>query len=270
MNQLRIIGQNLISEFGDAPRQELIVVDIDQSARPTYACKREGQQPEKPQKWDKTVFNGLLLFVLVKLLIKNLRRVIVTVLMILNNDINKLSKSWDTLIYRSIDGGYLSVSNLKLLENQLFCTKASTNLNCIKEGLKKAKGFYWKSIDKHTKIFDCGFMDIFPEVSQKYRLILVKGKKMKKRRIPKTQREKGRGYRSYSITYQEIIFGILTNLSGNKVLIYEFYKQRQTVENYFRDSNWSFETNKLPSQKFRAFLRLFIVIEYYSKCSSVV
>ena len=46
--------------------------------------------------------------------------------------------------------------------------------------LKKAKGFYWKSIDKHTKIFDCGFMDIFPEVSSKYRLILVKGKKMKK------------------------------------------------------------------------------------------
>ena len=42
VNQLKRIGQTLISEFGDAPRQKLIVVDIEQSARPTYAQKREG------------------------------------------------------------------------------------------------------------------------------------------------------------------------------------------------------------------------------------
>ena len=38
-----------------------------------------------------------------------------------------------------IDGGYLSVENLKFLQNQLFCTKASINLLCVKKGLKKAK-----------------------------------------------------------------------------------------------------------------------------------
>ena len=38
------------SEFGDSPRQELIVVDIDQSARPTYACKREGATTGKTSK----------------------------------------------------------------------------------------------------------------------------------------------------------------------------------------------------------------------------
>ena len=42
VNQLKRIGQHLVSEFGDASRQELIIVDIDQSARPTYANKREG------------------------------------------------------------------------------------------------------------------------------------------------------------------------------------------------------------------------------------
>lgn len=95
-------------------------------------------------------------------------------------------------------------------------------------------------------------MDIFPEVSQKYRLILVKGKKQSVRRIPKNQRKQGKGYRSNRIRYIEIVFGILTNISGNPVYVYEFYKQRQTIENYFRDCNWSFEIGKLPSQQFRA------------------
>jgi len=50
VNQLKRIGQTLVSEFGDASRQKLIVVDIDQSARPTYAQKREGITTGKTQK----------------------------------------------------------------------------------------------------------------------------------------------------------------------------------------------------------------------------
>ena len=43
-----------------------------------------------------------------------------------------------------------------------------------------------------------------------------------------------------------------TNIEGEPIHIYEFYKQRQTIENYFRDCNWSFEIGKLPSQQFNA------------------
>jgi len=157
------------------------------------------------------------------------------------------------LISRSIDGGYFSTENLQFLNvDQLFCTKVGAKLNCVQEELKKATKHYWKRVDKHTKIFDCGFINIFPKVSQKYRLILVKGQKIKERRIPKNQRKQGKGHRSYRITYHEVIFGILTNISRNPIQVYKFYKQRQTIENYFRDSNWSFEINKLPSQQFRA------------------
>jgi len=134
-----------------------------------------------------------------------------------------------------IDGGYLSIENLHFLKEQLFCTKASINLNSVKEGLKKSQGYYWKKVDEHTKIFDCGLMNIFPEVSKKYRLILVKSLKRRERRIPKKPRQSGKGYRSYRITYQEMIFGILTNLSANPISVYKFYKQRQTIENYFRE-----------------------------------
>ena len=80
----------------------------------------------------------------------------------------------------------------------------------------------------------------------------------------------GFGYRSYRITYFDLLFGILTNLSSVKVLVYEFYKQRQTAPNYFRDSNCAEDANKLPSQKFRAFLRLFMVDSSSPKRSSVV
>ena len=50
VNQLKKIGQSLVSEFGNATRQDLIVVDIDQSARPTYARKREGATFVQTQK----------------------------------------------------------------------------------------------------------------------------------------------------------------------------------------------------------------------------
>jgi len=42
VNQHRAIGHSLIGEFGNAPHCSLIVVDIDQSVRSTYAQKREG------------------------------------------------------------------------------------------------------------------------------------------------------------------------------------------------------------------------------------
>ena len=139
-----------------------------------------------------------------------------------------------------IDGGYLSTDNLNLLSTQLFCTKASVNHNCVKEGLKKATGHYWKKVDEHTKIFDCGLMNIFQKVPQQFRLILVKGRKQLKRRIPKNKRMQGKGHRSYSITYKKIVFAILTNIEGSPIHIYKFYKQRQTIENYFRDSQLVF------------------------------
>jgi len=50
VNQLKRIGQTLVVEFGDAPRQDLIVVDIDQSARLNDAQKREGVTTGKTQK----------------------------------------------------------------------------------------------------------------------------------------------------------------------------------------------------------------------------
>jgi len=40
---------------------------------------------------------------------------------------------------------------------------------------------------------------------------------------------------TFAMNIAEVIFGILTNLSGNPIHVYKFYKQRQTIENYFRE-----------------------------------
>ena len=134
------------------------------------------------------------------------------------------------MIFARYDGGYCRSENLQLLtKDQLFCTKVGAKLKGKQEELKKATRHYWKRVDKHTKIFDCGFINLFPNISQKYRLILVKGQKIKERRIPKNQRKQGKGHRSYRITYQEVIFGILTNLSSNPIHVYKFYKQRHLM-----------------------------------------
>jgi len=252
VNQLRRIGHSLVGEFGNAPRSDLIVVDIDQSVRSTYAQKREGATFVKSQKHGHLCLQWSVAFSTGEVIDQQLKEGYRHCIDDLEERYHTSKKILGRIDILRIDGGYLSADNLNLLKDQLFCTKAGINLNCVKEGLKKATGRYWKKVDEHTKIFDCGLRDIFQEVSQQFRLILVKGQKQLKRRIPKNKCKQGKGYRSYCITYQEIIFAILTNIEGNPLHIYTFYKQRQTIENYFRDSNWSFETSKLPSQQFRA------------------
>lgn len=252
VNQLKKIAQNLIVEFGDASRAELIVVDIDQSARPTYANKREGATTGKSQKHGQKCLQWSVAFSAGELIDQQLKEGYRHCIDDFKERYLQTKKILGHIDILRIDGGYLSIENLIFLQDQLFCTKAGINLKCVKDGLKKAHGHYWKRVNKHTKVFDCGFMNIFPEVTAEYRLILVKGQKRIERRIPKNQRQLGKGHRASSITYQEIVFGILTNIEGNPVHIYEFYKQRQTIENYFRDSNWSFEVGKLPSQQFAA------------------
>jgi hypothetical protein len=252
VNQLKKIGQSLISKFGDAPRQELIVVDIDQSARPTYARQREGATTGKTQKRGQKCLQWSVAFSAGEVIDQQLKEGYRHCIDDFQERYQSALKALGRIDIVRIDGGYLSAENLQFLNQQLFCTKASLNLNRVKNGLKKAQGHYWKRVDEQTKLFDCGLMTIFPELSNQYRLILVKSQKRKERRIPKNQRQLAQGYRSYRITYQEIIFGILTNLSADPIVVYQFYKQRQTIENYFRDSNWSFEIGKLPSQQFRA------------------
>lgn len=252
MNQLKKIAKNLIVEFGNASHQELIIVDIDQSARPTYAKKREGATTGKCQKRGQKCLQWSVAFSAGEVIDQQLKEGYRHCIDDFKERYQQTRKVLGRIDILRIDGGYLSIENLQFLREQRFCTKASLNLNCVKDGLKRATDHYWKRVDKHTKVFDCGLMEIFPELDRKYRLILVKGQKRMERRIPKNQRKKGTGYRASRITYQEIIFAILTNLEGHSIHVYEFYKQRQTIENYFRDSNWSFEIGKLPSQQFQA------------------
>ncbi len=252
VNQLKRIGQNMVLEFGDAPRKDLIVADIDQSCRPTYARKREGATTGKSTGRGQNCLQWSVTFCAGEVIDQELKEGYRHCIDDFKERYQQTLRVLGRIDILRIDGGYLSAENLRFLGDQLFCTKAGVSLNCVKEGMEKAQGRYWKRVDKHTKIFDCGFMNIFSDADRKYRLILVRGQKRQERRIPIKQRKQGKGYRPYRVTYKEIVFGILTNISGNPVRLCEFYKQRQTIENYFRDSNWSFETGKLPSQKFRA------------------
>lgn len=225
-------------------------MDIDQSVRSTYAQKREGATTGKSHTKGQNCLQWSVAFSCGEVIEHQLKEGDRHCIDDLEERYQIGQKILGRIDILRIDGGYLSADNLNLLKKQRFLMKAGINLKCVKERLNKATDHYWKKVDEHTKIFDCGLMDIFPEVSQQFWLILVKGQKQQKLRYPKNKRELGKGYRSYRITYQEIVFAIITNLKGNPIQIYEFYKQRQTIENYFRDSNWSFETKKRPSGQF--------------------
>lgn len=253
VNQLRRIGQTLVKQFGDGPQKNVIIVDIDQSVRPTYANKREGATTGKTVKHGQKCLQWSVAFCAGEVIDHQLKAGYRHCIDDFKERYTQARQILGRIDILRIDGGYLSATNLNLLgEQQRICTKASVNLTCVKEGLQMAQGHYWKHVDSHTKLFDCGWMTIFPNVPHHYRLILVKGQRRQEKRIPKRQRSTGRGYRAYRITYRDILFGILTNIPGKPLQIYQFYKERQTIENYFRDSYWSFETGKLPSQFFRA------------------
>jgi len=252
VNQLKRIGQTLVNQFGDAPQKDIIIVDIDQSTRPTYANKREGATTGKTVKHGQKCLQWSVAFCAGEVIDQQLKEGYRHCIDDFKERYLQALQVLGRIDILRIDGGYLSAANLRLLEDQRICTKASVNLTCVKEGLQMAQGHYWKHVDRHTKIFDCGWMRIFSDVPHQYRLILVKGQRRQEKRIPKRQRSSGRGHRCYRITYRDIIFGILTNIPGKALQIYQFYKERQRIENYFRDSYWSFETGKLPSQFFRA------------------
>ena len=140
---------------------------------------------------------------------------------------------------------------------------------CLR-GLKKTCSRYWKRVDKHTKVFDCGFMNIVPSITQKYRLIRVLGLKQIQRRLAKNQRQLWFWISNLTHYLTPKSYSVFSLIWSHPIHIYEFYKQRFTHENYFRDSNVAFEIGKMPSQLVVAQPSLFMVESSNPKCSFMV
>ena len=105
------------------------------------------------------------------------------------------------------------------------------------ESRKREKG-------KDTYIAEIPRLRVFSGSDKEFRFLLVKERK----RVKKVK--KGPVFYTYEWQY----WGIVTNIPSSEMNSYElftFYRGRQTIENFFRETKQSFNSGKMPSQKFR-------------------
>jgi len=125
VNQLKKIAQNLVVEFGNAPRQELIIVDIDQSAQPTYANKREGATTGKCSKRGQKCLQWSVAFSSGEVIDQQLKEGYRHCIDDFKERYKKTKKVKGRIDILRIDGGYLSIENLQFLQEQWFCIFAT-------------------------------------------------------------------------------------------------------------------------------------------------
>ena len=158
-----------------------------------------------------------------------------------------------SLILR-VDGGYLSADTLEYAVKHNHQIITTVPYNWVQE-LKKFSPLLleWKEYEKDTKLCDLGWGKPLSKTLTPFRIILVE----KKQDAPKIKKRK-----------KILRYALVTNISFLKEAeaLYEFYHQRQTIENFFKEAKNPFHAGKMPSQLFRgnqAYLSL-VTIAYNS------
>jgi len=161
-----------------------------------------------------------------------------SVLLELLDDVHQKLKT-DLTILR-LDGGYLSGEILNtLLQLGLQIIIACRYDWILSQGVALYEPS-WQQIDENTRLYDVGMSGIVSTCYYPFRVVLVE-KKQEPFPGSKSQRKLFR-------------YGICENLAFNLDAkgVYDFYHQRQTIEQFFKESNGPFCAGKMPSQKFRA------------------
>jgi hypothetical protein len=262
LKQLDAINTSLLTELGDASRQNIGIVDMDQSTHSLESRKREKAVPGFNRKAPgKPCYQWSVAFVCGELVSQKLDRGNTSCKKYFIELLNSVQEkfSLQAIIVR-IDGAYISAPQLNYLieHNIQFITvvnkddfmsnnkdlkiPSSPNLVIYKDENNKelseeeAQGVTKKKIIKlHSlgkrKVFKKSPYELYSLLVDIEQLpIKIKGKKKKK---------------------QYIIIHNVIGLDTPRT-IFEFYHQRQTIENFFKESKNPFNSSKMPSQYFRA------------------
>jgi hypothetical protein len=149
-----------------------------------------------------------------------------------------------------LDSGYFSIDTILFLVGKAvtFAIRATANCSGFTHAMElaKARKLHFKGVEKgkDTYIAEIPELRIFKGLDKEFRFLLVKERK----RVKKVK--KGRIFYTYEWQY----WGIVTNIPSSEMNSYElftFYRGRQTIENFFKETKQSFNSGKMPSQKFR-------------------
>jgi len=256
VKQLETVNDKLIHEFGESPRQDVLVLDIDSTTHSLESRKREkavvGRNKKNRGKpcyqWSVAFVRGEVVF---QKLNKGNSHGISCFKEMVESVAAKLEKPISII---RVDGGYFSADTLDWTISKGYQIVTTERYNWIMSRKPKIDPDKWMEYDPDTKLYDLGRIKIISTTEAIFRAILVDTRQhpFGKKRVKKKH-----------IRYA-IIENLAIELSASA--LYEFYHGRQTIENFFRESKNPFNSGKMPSQRFRAneaYLQ-FVAIAYNS------
>lgn len=254
VNQLDRINTQVLLAHGESTRQDAIILDIDSQTHTLESRKREqavvGRNRKKPGKpcmqWNVGFVRGEA--VSQRLMAGNTHGS-QSLQWIVEDVQGKLGKPISIL---RLDGGYLSGNTLNYaVKRRLHLCMAARYDWILAQGVDVDEA-RWQRYDAKTRLYELGPCRVISTSKHHFRTILVE-----------KQQEPFPGSKSKKkILRYGIVERLPFPLSPGE--LHEFYHGRQTIEQFFKESNGPFNAGKLPSQKFRgneAYLHLVTIAE---------
>lgn len=241
VKQLEEVGDRLLQEFGESPRQDILVLDIDGSTHSLESRKRgkavvgfNKKKPGKPcYQWNVGFVRGE---VVTQRLLAGNTTCKVPFKEIVESVVEKLGQAISII---RVDGGYFSGEYLDYITDKGYQIVTTERYDWIMAQHPKIDPSKWEQYDPDTKLYDLGKCKIISTTEKEFRAILV----------DKKQRPFGKKKAKKKRLKYAIIENLIVELSTSA--LYEFYHQRQTIENFFKESKNPFNSGKMPSQQFR-------------------
>jgi len=246
IKQLDHINTELLRDFGESFRQDFAVLDLDATTYSVESKNREGAVPGYNKKnRGKPCYQWSVGFIRDEIASQILSKGNTHCSINLGYIVNDVRKKLDTgnIIIRA-DGGYLSADTLNYaVENglQIITTCPIKYILAQKENKIDLSG--WFDYDEKTRLLNVDLIKVVSGCQHKFHAIFVE-KEQEKTKVSGGKVRKMKESLSYAIVSR-------LNASMDASALYEFYHQRQTIENFFKESKNPFNAGKMPSQKFR-------------------
>jgi hypothetical protein len=256
IRQVDRIDQEYLDERAGL-EQTFVIADLDLSARSTEGKKRQNATPgHNPKHKGRDCYQWAVAFVSGLVVWQQLVRGNTSGPGLVHSALEALRQRLPRLDLIRLDGGFLAAKVLNYLvkERISFLTKAGCKLMSIRSLVEQTQAWQWQSYDEETRLRRCLRVRLLDDFPTPVTVVLVECR----RRVKKMK--KGRLWWRTKLVY----YAIVTDLHHwSTAKIYETYKRRWAIENFFKESAQSFSSGKLPSERFRGnqfFLALLVLV----------
>ena len=243
LRQLENVADELARTFGEAFRQDIVVLDIDSTTHSLESRKRQkavvGYNKKNP---GKPCYQWSVGFIRGEAVANKLYAGNTTCKNHLKDTLEMVTKKipQPVSIVR-LDAGYLSAELLDFIAGKNLTVVMAARYDWVMAQKPHVDPQKWITHDEKTQIYDLEMAKVTSTVQRQYRIILVVKEQVP---FPGLRRKRPK----------KVHYAIVENLPVrlDPVALYQFYCGRQTIENFFKEEKGPFNAGKMPSEKFRA------------------